>query len=224
MGVVRPAIQKALEKQIKDSFGEFDRRLYSIKVEADKVQADMKANPDPENAKNVYSRYWSAAQREFTQKKTKAEEVVGDKHANVAVTKEDSMFKHIELPGGVSTKATKYTDMAREGERWESPVFSLGSANETANLPNPKGVTRKPHGTRRAQLRAARDSGTDFDQYGVSPVTSGYHTSSGGFWQGSRHDADATRTGPYEQLPQGTKPGEYIPQILGTEGRNTLGH
>ncbi|KAK6533430.1 hypothetical protein TWF694_002369 [Orbilia ellipsospora] len=166
--LVRPALQKVLEKQIKSSFAEFDRKLYAIKTEVDRVEQDMKENPDPENARNIFQRYWSAAQHEFTQKKEKAEEIAADKKANIAMTTEDSIFKDIKLPSGTSTAATKYKNMARDGERWESPVFSIGSAKESTNLPKPVDITRKPHNTGRAQLRAQRDSGMAFDTTGMN--------------------------------------------------------
>jgi len=242
--VLRPPIQKVLEKQIKDTFGELDRKLYAIKVEADKAEADMKANPDPENAQNIYSRYYSAAQKEFISKKEKAKEVVTDKHAIVAMTKEDSMFKNINLPGGISTEATKYKQMAREGERWESPVFTLGTARETSNLPKPVEIRRKPHNTSRAQLRSARDSGFDYEQpstgqYGSSSIGQGYQTSSAnqpstgtGYGTNTGYDPVATRAGPYEQLPTngaGIKPAYdtgneigYTTDSLGANVRNAV--
>jgi len=217
--IVRPVLQKVLEKQIKDNFSEFDRKLYAVKVEADKVAEDLKQNPDPENATSVYQRYWSAAQHEFTQKKEKAKEVTADKKANLAMTNEDSIFKDIKLPGGTSTAATKYKNMAREGERWESPVFSLGTAKETSNLPKPADITRKPHGSGRAQLRAPRDSGTDFDTTGINfGGSEGHNRGTEGFSRGSEgfnQGTGTTHVGPYAQLPQSVKPGEGNIPMLG---------
>jgi len=66
---------------------------------------------------------------------------------NVAVTANESIFKNIKLPGGISTKATEFKDLAAKGEKWESPVFSIGSAKETSSLPKIPAVTRKPHTT-----------------------------------------------------------------------------
>jgi len=217
--VVRPALQKVLEKQIKTSFSEFDRKLFSVKTEAEKAQAELEKNPDPENAKSIFQQYWTAAQREFTQKKEKAKEVTADKKANVAMTQEDSIFQDIKLPGGTSTAATKYKNMAREGERWESPVFGIGSSKETSSLPKPVDVTRKQHGTGRAELRNPRDSGMEFDTTGINyggvapsaPDTTGYN-------------AGATNAGPYAPLPQTNKPSEYNAQMLGTNVRSALGH
>lgn len=209
--IVRPALQKVLEKQIKTSFTDLDRRLFAIKSEADKVEEDLKQNPDPEKAQSIFQRYLSAAQHEFTQKKEKAKEMTADKKANIALTKEDSIFKNIDLPSGTSTAATKYKNMAREGERWESPVFSIGSAKQSSNLPKPTEVTRKSHGTGRAQLRSQRDSGMDFETTGINYDVSGF-------------DPGATHTGPYAQLPQSNKAGNVNPQMLGNNVRATLGH
>lgn len=157
--VLRPALQKVLEKQIKDTFHELDSKLYAIQKEVEKAEADFKRDPTPENAKSIYNRYWSAAQKEFTVKKEKAKEITADKKANVAITKEDSIFKDISLPGGISTKATEFKEMARKGDRWESPVFDLGSAKESSSIPNPVAPSRKPHNIKRASVNTHRDSG-----------------------------------------------------------------
>jgi len=191
--VVRPALQKVIEKQIKTSFTELDRRIFAIKSEADKVAADLQENPDPEKAKTVFQRYLSAAQHEFSQKKEKVQQATADKKANIAMTQEDSIFQNIKLPSGTSTAATKYKNMAREGERWESPVFSIGSAKETSSLPKPADVTRKPHGTGRAQLRSQRDSGMEFDTTGIN-------------YGGNAFDANRQGAGP-SYAPQYVQPG-----------------
>ncbi|KAJ8117380.1 hypothetical protein OPT61_g1422 [Boeremia exigua] len=146
---MRPIIQKVLEKQIKDSVNQVDGILYDIKTEADRAEAEAKRNPDPEHLQNMYQRYASAAQRRVMQGKQKKEQLkerTKDTQVNVAVTQHDSIFKNISLPGGISTKATEYKELAAKGDKWESPVFSLGSARETSSLPQVAKVTRKPHG------------------------------------------------------------------------------
>ncbi|KAB2581323.1 uncharacterized protein LTHEOB_9664 [Lasiodiplodia theobromae] len=148
--VIRPVLQKVLEKQIKDSFIKADALLYDIHEEAERAKAELKKNPDPENAQNLYQRYAAATQKklmEMNQKKEKAKEAVADKKVNVAVTQHDSIFKDITLTGGISSKATEFKDLAKQGDKWESPVFSIGSAKETSNLPKISAVTRKPHRT-----------------------------------------------------------------------------
>lgn len=123
---MRPAIQKAAEKAIKDNFNKADGLLKKVQIEANRALEE--AQRDPENAPNVYKRYSDALQKQFLQGKKKAENVTADKKVNYAITKEDSMFPNIHLPGGISSKATEYKELARKGEKWESPVFSIGSA------------------------------------------------------------------------------------------------
>ncbi|KAI1393281.1 uncharacterized protein F4822DRAFT_6542 [Hypoxylon trugodes] len=141
--VLRPVIQKTAEKQLKDQFNQFDQLLYQIKQEADRALDEAQA--DPENTPNIYNRYVNAAQKQFLQGKKKAEDVAADKKVNMAVTKEDSIFPSIHLPGGISSKATEYRELARKGEQWESPVFSIGAASKSTNIPAAPQVTRKPH-------------------------------------------------------------------------------
>ncbi|KAI1451159.1 hypothetical protein F5Y02DRAFT_18704 [Annulohypoxylon stygium] len=141
--VLRPVIQKTAEKQIKDQFNKFDELLYQIKKEADRALDEARA--DPENAPNIYNRYVNAAQKQILQGKQKAETVAADKKVNLAVTKEDSIFPNIHLPGGISSKATEYRELARKGEQWESPVFSIGAASKSTNIPSAPDVVRKTH-------------------------------------------------------------------------------
>ncbi|KAH7083849.1 hypothetical protein FB567DRAFT_530079 [Paraphoma chrysanthemicola] len=147
--VMRPVIQRVLEKQIKDSVNQLDALLYDVKVEADKAEAEAKRNPDPQNLQNIYQRYATSAQKRIMQGKQKKEQLkekTKDTQVNVAVTQHDSIFKNISLPGGISSKATEYKELAAKGDKWESPVFSIGSAKETSSLPKVANVTRKPHG------------------------------------------------------------------------------
>lgn len=123
---MRPAIQKAAEKAIKDNFNKADAFLKQVQVEADRALEE--AREDPTNAPNIYKRYVDAFQKQLLQGKKKAVDAVADKKVNYAITQEDSIFKDIKLPGGISSKATEYKELARKGEKWESPVFSIGSA------------------------------------------------------------------------------------------------
>lgn len=130
---MQPAIQKAAESAIKDNFNKMDAFLKEVKVEADRALEEAKN--DPENAGNIYKRYTEALQRRYLQGKEKAQQAkkaVDDKKVNVAITKEDSIFPNVHLPGGISSKATEYKELARKGEKWESPVFSIGSASSTS--------------------------------------------------------------------------------------------
>lgn len=143
--VLRPGLQKALGKAIKDQFNKADALLWQIKQEADRALEE--ARGDPENIPNIYSRYVSAAQKQMLLGKQKAQAVAADKKVNYAVTKEDSIFPHIHLPGGISSKATEYKELARKGDKWESPVFSIGTASKSHDIPGTPNVARKPHTT-----------------------------------------------------------------------------
>lgn len=147
--VLRPAIQKVMEKQIKDSAMQLDSIIWEVKSEVDKAKADFKRNPDPENAQNIYQRYATAANKRIMQGKQKKKELeakTADKKVNMAVTQHDSIFPTIKLPGGISTKATEYKDLAAKGDKWESPVFGIGSAKETSSIPKVQQPSRKRGG------------------------------------------------------------------------------
>ena len=153
--VVRPVVQKVLEKQIRDSLHQFDGMAYEIKLEADRATAAAKNNP--EEAQNIYNRYVQAAQKKFTQGKKKSEAMASDKQVNVAMTQHDSIFKDIKLPGGISTKATEYKTLAAQGEKWQSPVFSIGSARESTNLPHAQPIKRKAHNAASGGVRGPQN-------------------------------------------------------------------
>lgn len=155
--VLRPALQKVLEKVIKDKFTELDQLAYSIKIEADRAEAEAKK--DPSNVPNIYSRYANAAQKKVMQGKEKTKEAAADKKVNVAVTQHDSIFPQIKLPGGISTKATEYKELAAKGDKWESPIFSIGSAKASANIPHPGEVRRKQHSVTQGGIRGPQNIG-----------------------------------------------------------------
>ena len=159
--VIRPVIQKVVEKQVKDNINELDRLLFAVHQEVKRAEAEAKANPDPENLQNIYQRYSAAFNKQLLEGKKKKEEIkakVADKKANVAITNHDSIFPQIKLPGGVSTKATEFKDLAAKGDKWESPVFSIGSAKETTNIPKVAAIQRKPHTTPSGGLRSYEGS------------------------------------------------------------------
>lgn len=140
---IRPPLQKAVEKAIKDQCNKLDTLMYQIKQEAERAAAEAKS--DPENAPNIYNRYYTAAQKQLAKGKKKTEEATQDKKANIAMTKEDSIFPNISLPGGISTKATEYKELSRKGDKWESPVFSIGSAKKSTDIPPAPKIQRKAH-------------------------------------------------------------------------------
>jgi hypothetical protein len=182
--VMKPIIQKVLEKQIRDTFTQADAFAYS--VHQDVQRAKQATKDDPENAANIWQSYAASYQKMMTAKKEKAKEKTKDTNVNVAITKEDSMFKNIHLPGGVSTKATEYKNLARKGERWESHIFTIGSAKESTDLPKSGKVTRKAHDTADGRVRGGNHPSTRDDASAVSGTTaasnqytSGNHFSGG---------------------------------------------
>lgn len=161
--VLRPVILKALEKQIKDQFAKLDALAYAVYQEVEK--AKQQAKNDPESVPNMYQRYLTAFQKEAMKKREQAQKIAQDKKVNVATTKEESMFKHISFPGGISTKAAEYKERARKGEGWQNELFGLGSAKPTGTFKPSKEITRKSPYRNRATLndrtgvRASVDSG-----------------------------------------------------------------
>lgn len=189
--VMRPVIQRVLEKQIKDNVNQLDALIYDIKKEADKAVEDAKRNPDPQNIQNIYQRYASAANQRIMQgkeKKAQLQERVKDTHVNVAVTQHDSMFQNIKLPGGISTKATEYKDLAAKGEKWESPVFSIGAAKETSALPKIPSVQRKVHGRREGYGSDPSIGGPGAGLSSSQGVGSGFHNEAGQGLPQAGHD------------------------------------
>src|SRR5271154_7384963 len=96
----------------------------------------------------------------------------------MAVTQQDSIFQNISLPGGISTKATEFKELAAKGDKWESPVFGLGSAQESTDIPQLAPITRKPHSTAAGTVRGGNHStsGTNtsaFESHGSTTATSG---------------------------------------------------
>jgi hypothetical protein len=140
--VVRPALEKVIEGQIRNAFEKGDAYAHEIHTEA--VKAKEAAREDPENASSMLSRYADAIRARTQAKAKKAEAVVKrDTKVQTVMTLHDSMFPDIKLPGGVSTKATEYVELANKGERWESPIFSIGHANASTDVPTPGPVNRK---------------------------------------------------------------------------------
>lgn len=123
--VLRPPIQKLVEKAIKDECNKLDGVLYEMKQEADST-----AGAVGEDGKETtfYSRFYQAAQRRMLQKKEESQATNDDKKVNIAMTMEDSILPHVKLPGSVSAKASQYKQLAKSGDKWESPVFSLDDA------------------------------------------------------------------------------------------------
>ena len=174
---MKPVIQKVLEKQIKDAFTKADAFAYSVNQDVE--QGKQATLDDPENAPNIWQSYFNSYQKMMLDKKEKAKEKTSNTQVNMAMTKEDSMFKNINLPGGVSTKATEYKELARKGDRWESPIFSIGSAQESSNIPKAKDITRKPHETAAGTVRGGNHPNSGDDMSAVSGTTAASNAMSG---------------------------------------------
>ena len=175
--VVRPVVQKVLEKQIRDSLHQADGIAYQIHQEAERAKAA--ALNDPENAPNIFSRYQTAAQSKFMKGQQKTQEAAADKKVNVAMTQHDSIFKDIKLPGGISTKATEYKELAAKGDKWESPVFGIGSAKETSDIPSASGISRKAHNAASGGVRGPQNIEPGTSTFGqAEPRTTGTGVSS----------------------------------------------
>lgn len=184
--ILRPAVGKVLEKLIKDQVHNADAKAYAVYQEAER--AGRAAQNDPENAPNIYSRYVSAAQKTFTEKQQKAQSAAADKKANVAMTQMDSIFPQIKLPGGISTKATEYKQLAAKGEKWESPIFTIGSAAETRNLPRINPVSRKPHNVAQGGVRGAQNLEAGQSTFGQAEPRTEQYGQSGGYGQSGSYD------------------------------------
>ncbi|KAJ5374830.1 hypothetical protein N7517_006836 [Penicillium concentricum] len=143
--VVRPALQKVVEGQIREAFRKGD--LFAKDIHTEAMRAQEAAREDPANAPTIFSRYADAI-RARTQAKAKQAENVAKRDTTVqtVMTLHDSIFPDIQLPGGVSNKTTEYAELAAKGERWESPIFSLGSASESTGIPSGGPITKKSHG------------------------------------------------------------------------------
>ncbi|KAK4152081.1 hypothetical protein C8A00DRAFT_35257 [Chaetomidium leptoderma] len=191
--VLRPGVQKALEKAIKDQAMQLDAILYQVKQEADR--ALEQAREDPEHMPNIYNRYMTAAQKKVLQGKKKAEATVADKKVNYAITKEDSIFPSIHLPGGISSKATEYKELSRKGDKWESPVFSIGSAAKSNDIPAAPEVARKPHQTATQSNVHATNGNTHGGLGGPAPVTGG-PLNVGTFNGSAQHNGGPLNDGP----------------------------
>eukprot|EP00262_Sarcandra_glabra_P002056 TRINITY_DN12314_c0_g1_i1.p1 TRINITY_DN12314_c0_g1~~TRINITY_DN12314_c0_g1_i1.p1 ORF type:complete len:151 (+),score=15.41 TRINITY_DN12314_c0_g1_i1:34-453(+) len=126
------------------------------------------------------------------------------------MTQQDSIFKNISLPGGISTKATEYKDLAAKGDKWESPVFSIGSASESTTLPKATAVARKPHQTRTGGVRGSNHpSISSASGQSANLTTQSFPQGSGGFPQGTQSipGTSSAATGLNAEMDQAFKAG-----------------
>ncbi|CAG8953281.1 hypothetical protein HYFRA_00003488 [Hymenoscyphus fraxineus] len=214
--VLRPALQKALEKAIKQQAEELDSMLFEVKKEADR--ALQEAVEDPEQAPNIYSRYVSAIQKKMLQGKNKAEQVASQTKVNMAMTQKDSIFPDIHLEKGISSKATEYKELAiKDPTTWQTPVFGIGSAQPSSNLPKAPEITRKHHQVNTGGIRGPQNIGntSSISNQAHNPTAqhSGMAASSGNM-AGER---SSTVTGFGSQVDQAFSDNSKVP-MTGTNG------
>jgi hypothetical protein len=115
--------------------------------------------------------------------------------------------------------------MAREGDEWQSPIFDIGSAKPSSNIPKPKKITRKsPHQHTRATINDREGTATNNQglntgnsstskSFGSSQYDSGNTGSNAGYTSLNSGGYEATRTG-----------GGFIPSGGYGGGQNTNGY
>lgn len=144
--VMRPAITKVVEKVLKQQFREWDSAAWDIKQDAKKTLDESKA-AEGGKTPNAYARYYDSMKKymdnQKEQKKKQAADKASDKKVNIAYTMHDSIFPNIKLPGATSEKATKYKDLAAQGDKWQSPVFSIGKASQSRDIPRAPQIQEK---------------------------------------------------------------------------------
>ena len=213
---VKPALMKVIEKEIKETITKADAYAWEIQQEVNRATEDAKN--DPENAANIFQRYYTAMQNRIAQgKEQKAQQAKAkaeNTKANVAITQQDSIFKNISLPGGISSKATEYKELAQKGDKWESPVFGIGSAAESTDLKKPAAISRKHHDVTAAALRDAssgsRAPGQSLDYNSTQTFNNQSYTSNTVTNTANSNTADTGKT-------NGTTFGASDPVISGTQ-------
>ncbi|EYE96876.1 uncharacterized protein EURHEDRAFT_514102 [Aspergillus ruber CBS 135680] len=152
--VIRPVLQKVLEQKIREAFINGDSFFNEVHTEAKRAQESAQKN-NPEDETSIYSRHLEIFRSKMSERKKKSQEETAKRDSKVEATANlrDSQFPEIKLPGGISTKATEYVELAEKGERWESPIFSIGNASESTDIPKSAAITRKDHGTKRTADR-----------------------------------------------------------------------
>lgn len=146
MKVMNPIITKVVEKTLKQQFQKWDHAAWEIKQDANKT-LDESRTAEGEKKPNMYTRYFNSMKKYMNEQKEeqkkKAADKTADKKVNIAYTMHDSIFPDIKLPGATSEKATKYKDLAKQGDEWQSPVFSLGQATQSSDIPRAPTIQEK---------------------------------------------------------------------------------
>lgn len=144
--VMRPVITKVVEKVLKQQFREWDGAAWQIKQDANKTLEESRSATDGKKP-NMYTRYFDSMKKymdnQKEQQKKQAADKAADKKVNIAYTMHDSIFPNVKLPGATSEKATKYKDLAGQGDKWQSPVFSIGQASQSRDIPRAPKIQEK---------------------------------------------------------------------------------
>ncbi|ORY77290.1 hypothetical protein BCR37DRAFT_351059 [Protomyces lactucae-debilis] len=141
MSTMRPAIAKAAEKQIASAIRDADAEIYDMYKEAQRLKEKAKRD-DPEAAANEAKYYVESLKKRFNRSAEEKKKRASKTKVNVATTA-DGIQLQKKLPGLTSNLATEMKEKAREGDAWHCPIFSVGSAKETSNLPKPREVKRR---------------------------------------------------------------------------------
>lgn len=252
-------IKKVLETKIKEAVSDFDGFCYQIHQDVNRAKADAKRNP--ENAENVFKQYFNAYQQRMTRTKEKNAKKKEDAKAtaqqkqvqtNIAFLRDDRISKNWNSGKGVpideqeknansgsgkfTAKAGDYNKLAHDGQKWESPVFSIGSARESTNLPKVSQVTRKPHETTPATVRGGDNVNSGQNLGGIGPniggantgasqyntTSSSYGTSTTGYGQGQGTPADLGNSSMMNDSSYSQTNGT-INDKSGTAGQGNLG-
>jgi len=116
------------------------------------------------------------------------------------------------LTSGISTKATEYKDLAATGDRWESPVFSIGSAKESTGIPKAPAIRRKHQNRPISAGTGALNQGT-----GAGGLNQG--TGAGTYGQGTGYGIQGGSTmGATNGTNGAQKAGDFMP-VNATPGR-----
>ncbi|KAM3554994.1 hypothetical protein MY1884_005831 [Beauveria asiatica] len=184
---LRPALQKAVEKAIKDQCNEYDRTLYELKKEADRAGE----HPGEDGKKtNFFKRFYDAGQQRALKNKQEQEQLKknksdDNKKINITMTDDESIFPGLKLPGGVSSKATEYKQLALKGEKWESPVFSIGNAGKSRDIPAAPQIVNKTRGAATGAGAGSGVTGSGNTLAGVNEAGAGGLAAGSGFAAGN---------------------------------------
>lgn len=144
---IRPTLEKVLEGKIRELFTKGDAFAYEVHTEAKRAMDARRA--ESEKPPNAYARYLDAVRYRLAERKKQAKAQTSARGATVhiAATDENSVFPDVILPHSLSDKATWYHNIAMAGERWDSPIFLIGKARQSPDIPKPSSISRKSHET-----------------------------------------------------------------------------